>query len=183
MMPVETLMNARNLLDFWFNETSPERWFNSDKIFDEQIRSRFSAIHYAAVRGELFGWRESVFGRLAEIIILDQFSRNLFRGSPLSYASDGMALVLAQELVKSADFCTLPVEKREFALLPYMHSESIAIHEIAIKLYQQYASKQSLEFEIQHKQLIDKFGRYPHRNTTLKRRSTPEEISWLKGQK
>lgn len=92
-MSVNTMRDAHEILEFWFHQTPPERWFRSDEGFDEQIRHRFSAVHQAALRGELAEWRESLFGRLAEIIALDQFSRNLFRNSPLSFAADGMALV------------------------------------------------------------------------------------------
>ncbi|HGH5404322.1 TPA: DUF924 family protein, partial [Raoultella ornithinolytica] len=96
-MSLNTMSDAREILQFWFHQTPPERWFRSDAGFDEQIRHRFSDVHQAALRGELAEWRESSSGRLAEIIVLDQFSRNLFRNSPLSFAADGMALALAQE--------------------------------------------------------------------------------------
>ncbi|MFC3394699.1 DUF924 family protein [Brenneria rubrifaciens] len=178
-MKKEIAKADNEILKFWFDEISPARWFDADPAFDELIRRRFSEVHGAAVRGELFEWRETLSGRLAEIIVLDQFSRNLFRHHPAAYASDGMALILAQELVKQPDFNLLPVEKRDVALLPYMHAESSAIHEIAIKLYKKFGSEDSLKFEIAHKRTIDKFGRYPHRNKALNRRSTEEEMTWL----
>ncbi|HHT0428810.1 Uncharacterized protein conserved in bacteria [Raoultella ornithinolytica] len=159
-MSLNTMSDAREILQFWFHQTPPERWFRSDAGFDEQIRHRFSDVHQAALRGELAEWRESSSGRLAEIIVLDQFSRNLFRNSPLSFAADGMALALAQELVKQPDFDQLPVERRDFALLPFMHSESPIIHAAALRLYQRYASTRSLRAETEHKRVIDQFGRY-----------------------
>lgn len=182
-MSVSTARDAREILRFWFDETAPERWFRADDRFDEQIRDRFFDWHQAAVQGELADWRASASGRLAEIIVLDQFSRNLFRGSPRSFAADGMALVLAQELVKQPDFDPLPIERRDFALLPFMHSESALIHDAALALYQRYASRRSLSAEIQHKQVIDRFGRYPYRNQALGRISTPEERRWLDQQR
>ncbi|MCT4704026.1 DUF924 domain-containing protein [Enterobacteriaceae bacterium H20N1] len=182
-MKAETAEDDESVLDFWFKETAPDLWFSAEEKLDEQIRSRFSAVYRAAIRGELVSWRESLSGRLAEVIILDQFSRNLFRVGPLAYAADGMALVLAQELVTSPGFAELPVEKRDFALMPYMHSESPVIHELALRMFQEYGSEQSCEFEKQHKQVIDKFGRYPWRNEALGRPSTPEEILWLAEQK
>lgn len=115
--------------------------------------------------------------------MLDQFSRNLFRNSPLSFSADGMALVLAQELVKQPDFEQLPVERRDFALLPFMHSESPIIHDTALTLYQRYASTRSLRAETEHKRVIDQFGRYPYRNQALGRSSTPEELCWLQKQR
>lgn len=182
-MSVNTMRDAHEILEFWFHQTPPERWFRSDEGFDEQIRHRFSAVHQAALRGELAEWRESLSGRLAEIIVLDQFSRNLFRNSPFSFAADGMALVLAQELVKQPDFDQLPVERRDFALLPFMHSESPIIHDTALALYQRYASTRSLRAETEHKRVIDQFGRYPYRNQALGRSSTPEELCWLQKQR
>ncbi|MBK2608039.1 DUF924 family protein [Raoultella ornithinolytica] len=173
-MSLNTMSDAREILQFWFR---------SDAGFDEQIRHRFSDVHQAALRGELAEWRESSSGRLAEIIVLDQFSRNLFRNSPLSFAADGMALALAQELVKQPDFDQLPVERRDFALLPFMHSESPIIHAAALRLYQRYASTRSLRAETEHKRVIDQFGRYPYRNQALGRRSTPEERRWLNQQR
>ena len=182
-MSLNTMSDAREILQFWFHQTPPERWFRSDAGFDEQIRHRFSDVHQAALRGELAEWRESSSGRLVEIIVLDQFSRNLFRNSPLSFAADGMALALAQELVKQPDFDQLPVERRDFALLPFMHSESPIIHAAALRLYQRYASTRSLRAETEHKRVIDQFGRYPYRNQALGRRSTPEERRWLNQQR
>ncbi|EMF1899561.1 DUF924 domain-containing protein [Raoultella ornithinolytica] len=173
-MSLNTMSDAREILQFWFR---------SDAGFDEQIRHRFSDVHQAALRGELAEWRESSSGRLAEIIVLDQFSRNLFRNSPLSFAADGMALALAQELVKQPDFDQLPVERRDFALLPFMHSESPIIHAAALRLYQRYASTRSLRAETEHKRVIDQFGRYPYRNQALGRKSTPEERRWLNQQR
>lgn len=182
-MSVNTARDAQEILRFWFDETAPERWFCANERFDEQIRGRFVDWHQAAVRGELADWRTSASGRLAEIIVLDQFSRNLFRNSPLSFAADGIALVLAQELVKQPDFHPLPIERRDFALLPFMHSESALIHDAALVLYRRYASRRSLSAEIQHKQVIDQFGRYPYRNQALGRISTPEERRWLNQQR
>ncbi len=182
-MKSEIAKEYEGVLTFWFKETPAERWFNADKIFDEQIRTRFSAVHYAAMRGELFPWRESASGRLAEIIVLDQFSRNLFRDDPLAWASDGMALVLAQELIKTAGFSELAVEERDFAMMPLMHSESAAVHDIALKMFQESGSKSALKSEIEHRRVIDKFGRYPHRNAALGRTSTAEERLYLEKQK
>lgn len=182
-MNPEIAKEYENVLEFWFQETSPEQWFKVDKNLDERVRIRFSAVHSAATRGELFIWRENLSGRLAEIIVLDQFSRNLFREGPLAFASDGMALVLAQELIKTAGFDELAVEKRDFSLMPLMHSESAVVHDVALKMFQQFGSKASLRAEIQHGQVIDKFGRYPYRNAALGRASTAQELRWLEEQK
>ncbi|HXV40732.1 MAG TPA: DUF924 family protein [Steroidobacteraceae bacterium] len=168
------------VLRFWFEEAGPERWWKADPAFDEMIRMRFSAIHARAAQGELHGWRAQPRGRLAEVIVLDQFSRNLFRGSPLAFAQDLAALVLAQEAVAAGQHLQLAPVERAFLLLPYMHSESREIHQVAERLYREHAPPGNYDFELRHKAIIDRFGRYPHRNATLGRASTPEEVEFLK---
>jgi uncharacterized protein (DUF924 family) len=128
----------------------------------------------------LFEWRAEAKGRLAEIIVLDQFSRNMFRGLPLAFASDALALVLAQEAVSAKADALLNPTERCFLYLPFMHSESLRIHEIALELYRNNGLQSNLDFEIRHKQIIERFGRYPHRNSILGRQSTDEEIAFLK---
>ena len=112
--------------------------------------------------------------------MLDQFSRNLFRDSANAFSYDAMALTLAQEAVSRGVDKMLPIEKRAFLYMPYMHSESKCIHKEAEKLFKQEGMEHNYEFELQHKAIIDKFGRYPHRNIILNRHSTPEEIAFLK---
>jgi len=167
------------VLEFWFTETEPKSWWASDPAFDERIRRRFAGAHAQASQGELHTWRAEPRGRLAEIIVLDQFSRNLFRDSPLAFAQDLTALVLAQEAISAAAHLALEPLERAFLLLPYMHSESRAIHVEAERLYRELAPPENLEFELRHKSIIDRFGRYPHRNAVLGRASTPEEIEFL----
>ena len=169
----------QDVLKFWFEEIEPVKWFAKDELFDQLITSRFSGIHTRAVRCELYAWRENAQGRLAEIIVLDQFSRNMFRDSPLAFANDQMALVLAQEAVAhSMDTQLTPVE-RGFIYLPYMHSESIKIHQLAEEIYRRHGNESGLEWEMKHKAIIDRFGRYPHRNSILGRTSTEEELIFL----
>ncbi len=168
------------VLSFWFEEAGPARWFAADAAFDEAIRSRFLATLERAALGELACWRDGPRGRLAEILVLDQFSRNLFRGTPRAFAQDAMALALAQEAVAAgADLKLAPVE-RTFLYLPFMHSESRAVHETAERLYRANGLARNLEFELRHKAIVDRFGRYPHRNAILGRRSTAEELEFLK---
>ena len=132
------------------------------------------------MHGELFEWRDEPQGRLAEIIVLDQFSRNIFRNTREAFAQDGMALVLAQEAVRAqVDTSLTPIE-RSFLLLPYMHSESKQIHVLAEQLYRTFAPQDNYEFELKHKDIVDRFGRFPHRNVILGRVSTDEELEFLK---
>ncbi|CAI0764770.1 Uncharacterized protein conserved in bacteria [Serratia entomophila] len=168
------------ILDFWFEEIEPVMWFKKDEDFDRLLHTRFGHIWQAAAAGELAGWRATVEGRLAEVIVLDQFSRNLFRGTPRSFSCDGMALILAQEAIRSGECERLSREQRGFLYLPFMHSESALIHRQALQLYTELDNGDQLEFELRHKAIIDRFGRYPHRNAILGRVSTPEEEEFLR---
>jgi uncharacterized protein (DUF924 family) len=170
----------QDVLKFWFEELAPAQWWVRDQALDRQISERFGELHRRAVQGELYGWRKDVRGRLAEVIVLDQFSRNIHRDSPLAFAADSMALALAQEVVAAGlDQRLSPLEK-SVLYLPWMHSESLLMHEVAMQLYQAPGLEENLQFEIRHKDIIERFGRYPHRNTVLGRQSTPEEIAFLK---
>jgi len=168
-----------SVLQFWFDESSPAQWWKVDPEFDRLIVERFSELHGRATRSELFEWRAEPRGRLAEIIVLDQFSRNMHRDDALAYANDTLALALAQEAVATKADLTLPPEERVFMLMPYMHSESKVIHEVAERLFKEGIPKSNYDFELRHKVIIDRFGRYPHRNAILGRRSTEEEIAFL----
>jgi len=169
-----------DVLNFWFEEISPAQWWAKDLQFDQQIRDRFAALHAQAAQCELYTWRDTAHGRLAEVIVLDQFSRNMFRDTPQAFAQDPLALALAQEAIAAgaADLLT-PIE-RSFLYLPFMHSESLLIHEVAVQLYTENGLQNNLDFEFKHKAIIEQFGRYPHRNAILGRVSTPEEIEFLK---
>ena len=170
----------QDILRFWFTETLPARWWAADPIFDSLIAERFGAVHACAARAELVRWRSNAEGRLAEVLVLDQFSRNIHRDTPLAFAQDGMALVLAQEaLACAADRALTPVQ-RGFLLMPWMHSESRDIHAQAEALFRELGNENTLDFELRHKAIIDRFGRYPHRNAVLGRQSTAEEIEFLK---
>jgi len=170
---------AKTILQFWFETLEPKQWFVKDLALDHTITSRFSTLHQAAAMGELYTWRDTAEGRLAEIIILDQFSRNMFRDTPLAFAYDEMALVLAQEAVRLQLDQTVPFEMRSFFYMPYMHSESAIIHEQAVLLFEQPGAEFNYAFELKHKAIIDQFGRYPHRNNILHRQSTKAEIEFL----
>lgn len=172
-------MQANDILNFWFQEVEPSQWFQKDLVFDEMIKNRFSVIHQMASRCELYTWRNSAKGRLAEIIVLDQFSRNIYRDTPQAFTADPLALALAQQAVAVGDDKKLNQIERSFLYMPYMHSESLAIHQVATQLYKQNGIDSSIDFENQHKIIIEKFGRYPHRNEILNRDSSPEEIAFL----
>jgi uncharacterized protein (DUF924 family) len=166
-------------LHFWFEELSAKQHFVKDAALDETIRARFGDTLEAAARCELFAWRASAAGRLAEIIVLDQFSRNVYRDTPRAFAQDALALVLAQELVASTQDRSLPEAQRVFAYMPYMHSESVLVHTQAVALFTQLGNQDNLNYELRHKAIIDRFGRYPHRNAILGRTSSAQELAFL----
>lgn len=173
------LPTADDVLDFWFREIPEAAWWEKNPAFDRLLGQRFSSLHKAARRGELWTWRRDIHGRLAEILVLDQFSRNIFRDSAEAFACDAMALALAQEAVAGGETQELPPPQRAFLYLPFMHSESAVIHEQALRLFAEPGLESNLDFEIHHKAIIDRFGRYPHRNAVLGRLSTPEELAFL----
>jgi uncharacterized protein (DUF924 family) len=174
-------LSPDDILAFWFEECESKQWFTKDADFDATIKGRFGPVHTAATRCELWDWRSTPRGRLAEIIVLDQFSRNIYRDDPRAFASDPAALVLSQEAVRAGTRKHLSDRQVPFLYMPFMHSESKSIHAIAIELFRgDPACAGNVKFEEKHKAIIDRFGRYPHRNQVLGRNSTPEELEFLK---
>ena len=171
----------QDVLNFWFEEVNAEQWYTKDDAFDREIWDRFSTEILAAKAGELWPFRKTLKGRLAEIIILDQFSRNVFRGDAKSFSSDDMALTLAQEILEHEDIETLSTSEKQFLFMPFMHSESLHIHEeFAIPLFKNTPGlEESYRIEKLHKAQIEKFGRYPFRNEAIGRESTEEEIAFM----
>jgi uncharacterized protein (DUF924 family) len=172
--------NDSLIYNFWFKEIPSELWFKKDEAFDNEIRKRFLNLHQQATRAELYSWRVSARGALSEIIILDQFSRNMFRGQPESFLYDTLALALAQFAIQNGFHKQLDTKEKAFLYMPFMHSESLAIHERAVELYSEKGLEFNLDYELKHKAIIERFGRYPHRNHILGRESTFEELEFLK---
>ncbi len=162
-----------------FDELTDKQHFAKNTALDEKIRTRFGATLEAAQRCELFAWRATPEGRLAEIIVLDQFSRNVYRSTPRAFAQDALALGLAQELVANGHNQLSSIAQRPFAYMPYMHSESKLIHTQAVQLFALPGLENNLDFERLHQAILTRFGRYPHRNAILGRASTAEEIAFL----
>jgi uncharacterized protein (DUF924 family) len=173
-------MQAQDILTFWFTELTDKQHFVKDAALDDTIHTRFGATLRAAARCELFGWRATPEGRLAEIVVLDQFSRNMYRDTPRAFAQDALALALAQELVASGQDGSLPTTQHVFAYMPYMHSESALVHTQAAVLFSQAGMEDNLNFELRHQAIIDRFGRFPHRNAILGRPSSAEELAFLR---
>lgn len=183
---------AEEVLDFWFGrpgdahhlQPRPE-WFRKDPAFDAAIRERFGALIEAALRGELAGWAARPRPALAEVIVLDQFTRNARRGSAGMFDGDARALAAARALVASGADRTLPGVMRQFAYLPFEHSETLADQAECLRLFEQLGRDDPalaglLEWAQKHHDIVARFGRFPHRNAALGRSSTPEETEFLK---
>lgn len=167
------------VIDFWFHTLKPAQWFRKDPALDALITEQFGDLLATAGRSELWQWRRNAPGRLAEVIVLDQFSRNIHRDTPLAFDRDPMALVLAQEAVANGADGQLEASRRAFLYMPWMHSESLRIHDEALHLFDQPGLEQSLRHEHRHREVLLRFGRYPQRNAVLDRDSTPEELAFL----
>lgn len=170
---------ASEVIRYWFTALTPAQWFQKSRTLDADIERRFGEALQAARRGELWRWRATPHGRLAEVIVLDQFSRNIHRDTPEAFAADSQALVLAQESVARGDDTCLEPHERAFLYMPYMHSESLLVHDEALRLFDQPGLENNLHFEHRHREILLQFGRYPHRNEVLGRESSAEELSFL----
>ncbi len=168
------------IIEFWFIELKPEQWWIKDASLDMEIKNRFGPYLIAARDKGMPDWHGQPRGRLAEIIVLDQFSRNIYRDTPDAFSSDSIAVQLALSAIDAKDDQSLTSVERSFMYMPLMHSEEPAMHEYAVELFTALGNENNLNFELQHKAIIDRFGRYPHRNKILGRESTAEEIEFLK---
>ena len=179
---------AGEVLDFWFGrEGEPgygefrEAWFRKDPEFDQQIRDRFETLYETAASGELDDWKEEARSCLALVIVLDQFPRNMFRGDPRSYATDRKAQETAEHAVDRALDRELPEFQRTFLYIPFMHSEDLEHQRRSVELFRGLGGSEtdSSYYAVRHMEIIERFGRFPHRNEVLGRRTTPEEAEFL----
>ena len=166
------------VINFWFEQLTRKQHFVKDPALDAEISEQFTDVYWQVLKGEAEHWRNAPEGRLAEIIVLDQFARNIFRDDPQAFTGDYLALALAQEAIRVGDDLIIPEDRRTFIYMPFMHSESPVVHEAALKLFK--GRDDFYKFELKHKEIIDQFGRYPHRNAVLSRQSTPAELEFLK---
>jgi uncharacterized protein (DUF924 family) len=173
------MKSAAEVLKFWFVDHSHEDWFGGKAAFDAEIAAGFAETHAALARGEGWSWRSTPDGRLAEIIVLDQFSRQLFRAEARAFATDGMALALAEEAVGGGHHNFVPAPRRMFFLLPFMHSESRLMQQESVRLHTALGNPDNLKFAEAHADIVARFGRFPRRNAALGRVSTPEEVEYM----
>lgn len=169
------------LIQFWFVDHGYEDWFGGEPAFDTKCE-RFRDLHAQVARGEAWTWRETPEGRLAEIVLLDQFSRQLYRGSAEAFAQDKMALALAQEAVAGGHDMAVEHSWANFFYLPYMHAESLVIQDEGVRLYDAYGDENTLNYMKAHRDTIARFGRFPFRNKALGRETTPEEEAYMREQ-
>lgn len=172
-------MSPEIIINFWFAESSQDFWFNSTPELDAQLRDRFIDTWLAAAEGKLREWEESPDGALALAIILDQFPLNMFRGQPLTYSTDSQARKVARAAIDKGFDQKLTNDQKAFLYLPFMHSEEMADQERSVELFNQPELEQSYRFALHHQNIVQRFGRFPHRNETLGRHSTPEELEYL----
>ena len=171
--------SKQDVLEFWFSETPPEFWFKKDAEFDANIANKFAGTVKDALAGRCDHWANNSAGCLALILLLDQFTRNIFRGSARAFSGDDMALALSLRCVER-DYIKHPDENwRRFMLMPMMHSEDLAIQAASLPLFQIHAGKLTYDYAVSHHDIIARFGRFPHRNEILRRPSTDEENLFL----
>lgn len=173
------MRSAEDVIKFWFAEHGQDDWFGGKPEFDAAVAARFGKIHAYVSRGEAWAWRQTAEGRLAEVIVLDQFSRQLFRNDGKAFAQDSMALVLAQEAIAAGADQAVDAVKRAFFYLPFMHAEALVIQDEGMRLYQALGDADQLDFMSKHRETIARFGRFPFRNAALGRTSTAEELAYI----
>ena len=172
--------NVNKVINFWFKECKPIDWFKKDINFDLLIKKKFLKLVNLALNDKLSDWRGTKEGSLALIILLDQFTRNIFRGNAKSFSGDLAALKITLKCIERKYLEIFDENRRQFLLLPMMHSEDIEIQNKSLPLFKKYTNQKVYNFANKHRDIISQFGRFPHRNNLLKRKSTSEEIEFLK---
>ncbi len=170
--------SSAEVLSFW-RAAGPDKWFEADEDFDQTIRSRFLSVHTAAARGELAAFEKSAEGGLALVILLDQFPRNMFRGSARAFATDHLARAVADRALARGLDLAIDETMRPFFYLPFMHSELLADQDRCLRLYEAFGDPEQLKFAVTHRDIVAKFGRFPHRNCVLGRETTLAEREFL----
>jgi uncharacterized protein (DUF924 family) len=193
------VLNPDDVLDFWLGPLDEEgladdahsaRWWQKNPDFDETLRQRFAVAHAQAVAGRFDGWTSTPRGRVALVVLLDQFSRNMFRGRPGMFAADAQARELSLAGIDAGEDRVLVTDERVFLYLPLMHSEDLGLQERSVTLFEGLSAQASgrardrisnnLRYAVAHRDIVARFGRFPHRNAVLGRPSTPEELEFLR---
>ncbi|EEE43652.2 DUF924 family protein [Roseibium alexandrii] len=176
-------VSIQDVLHFWFAKGAALNWFEVDKAFDADVKNRFRSTLHAAANSKLEHWTETIEGRLALIIVLDQFSRNIHRGNAAAYGNDNACLLLAKHALRMGDDLWLktyrPHDWRIFLYVPFMHSEDIEDQRRSLELFQTHGPEPGVAHARHHLEIVTRFGRFPHRNSILGRDSTSEELAFL----
>lgn len=173
------LAQPADVLAFWFTETAPKQWYQKDMAFDRLIAERFGPTITAALAGRLDRWANDADGCLALIIVLDQFTRNVFRDTPRAFSGDEMALALSLRCVERGYLDNSDNARKQFMLMPMMHSEDLGIQDRSLPLFSAHTGENTYEYAIKHRDIIAQFGRFPHRNKILGRPSNEAELVFL----
>lgn len=169
-----------DVLDFWENDLGPDKWYKKESVIDQIIQARFLSLWEQAREGDLGDWHQTAKGNLALIIVLDQFPRNMFRDSPKAFSTDGQALSVAQSMIEKKHDWEIPGLTRQFCYMPFMHSENLIDQDFCVKMMaERMTSGNNLHHARKHWEVIEMFGRFPHRNAILDRQSTPVEEKFL----
>ncbi len=169
----------QDVLTFWFVENGREQWFQKDDAFDSEMRRRFADLQVRAAAGGCVDWEATEDGRMALILVLDQFSRNLYRDDPRAFAQDARARAIARTAIALGDHVTAAPDRKLFLYLPFEHSEALADQDWCMTLFTALGDPELLAYAERHRVIVERFGRFPHRNAVLGRNSTPEELEFL----
>lgn len=172
-------MNFEGILDFWFQDDVRDKWFRSTPEFDAHIRRQFESLWEQAGAGELDSWQASADGALALAIVLDQFPLNMFRGEARAFSTEAKAIEVAKAAIDNGLDQQLPADRLMFLFMPLMHSESLADQTLSVEKFTAAGMEESARFARHHYGIVEKYGRFPHRNAILGRESTPEEQAYL----
>lgn len=170
---------VQSVLEFWFDRLTPEDWFVKKDAIDQEMTRRFISLHLSLSREIPDEWRETPEARLALLIVLDQFPRNIFRDSPHAFATDGLALREAKVAIDAGADQAVPEQRRFIFYMPFEHAESMAEQDRAVELFTALGNANYLDYAQRHRSVIARFGRFPHRNPILGRENTPEETAYL----
>lgn len=171
--------NPREVVDYWCATVTPDQWWRPTADLDAEVRERFAATHLALSREVTAEWRESAEARLAALIVLDQFPRNMYRASPLAFATDWIALREARLALEAGADALVAADRRLFFYLPFEHSEALVDQDLSVALFTALGEPTYLDYAVRHREVIARHGRFAHRNAFLGRASTPEELAYL----
>jgi len=169
----------QDLIDFWFSDETSQYWFNSTEDFDRQLVDRYADTWEQAKQGKLDDWQQNATGSLAMVILLDQFPLNMFRGMAKSFSTEAQSRVVASSAITKAYDKELPASQKSFLYMPFMHSENLADQALGIELFSQPGLENNLRFARHHHDIVERFGRFPHRNKILGRKSSKAEVEYL----